>query len=81
MRERERVHGRFFARQLEVRTQYLEEDPGRAAREIALMEGPDTDDVPFVSRTEVVLRTRASFTADECDQVDRWGYNAAVARP
>jgi hypothetical protein len=29
----------------------------------------------FTSRTERELRTRASFTEAECEQVDRWGYN------
>lgn len=73
--ERERVHGRFFGRQRDTRLEYLAEDPERAAREIAILEAPDPDGVPYVSRTEVELRMRASFTLDECAQVDRWGYN------
>lgn len=75
--ERERVHGRFFGRQRDVRIEYLEEDPVRAAAEIAILEAPDPDGVPYVSRTEVELRTRSSFTIDECEQVERWGYNPA----
>ena len=75
MLERERVHGRFFGRQRNVRARYLASDPVRAAREIALLEGPDPDGVPFKSRTEVELRKRASFTEEECEQVNRWGYN------
>jgi len=73
--ERERVHGRFFGRQRDQRIPYLEADPARAAAEIAILEAPDPDGVPYVSRTEVELRTRSSFTIDECEQVDRWGYN------
>ncbi len=73
--ERERVHGRFFGRQRDVRLAYLEADPVRAAAEIAILEAPDPDGVPYVSRTEVELRLRASFTLDECEQVERWGYN------
>ena len=75
MLERELVHGRFFGRQLEVRTRYLDADPERAAREKAIMGGPDPDGIAFGSRTEVELRKRASFTDDECEQVTRWGYN------
>ena len=75
MLERERVHGRFFGSQRDVRLQYLAEDPDRAAHEIAMGDGPDPDEMPFVSRTEVELRRRAGFTDDECLQVDRWGYN------
>ncbi len=78
--ERELVHGRFFGRQRDVRIRYLEADPARAAREIELLDGPDPDSVPFVPRTEVELRRRASFTDAECEQVDRWGYNGAVPR-
>ncbi len=73
--ERERVHGRFFGRQRDMRLEYLAADPDRAATEIAILEAPDPDGVPFVSRTEVELRLRASFTLDECEQVERWGYN------
>jgi uncharacterized ferritin-like protein (DUF455 family) len=73
--ERERVHGRFFGRQRDVRLEYLSADPQRAAAEIAILEAPDPDGVPYVSRTEVELRTRSSFTIDECEQVERWGYN------
>jgi uncharacterized ferritin-like protein (DUF455 family) len=73
--ERERVHGRFFGRQRDVRLTYLEADPDRAAAEIAILEAPDPDGVPYVSRTEVELRTRSSFTLDDCEQVERWGYN------
>jgi uncharacterized ferritin-like protein (DUF455 family) len=73
--ERERVHGRFFGRQRDVRLTYLSADPARAAAEIAILEAPDPDGVPYVSRTEVELRTRSSFTLDDCDQVERWGYN------
>lgn len=73
--ERERVHGRFFGRQRDVRIEYLEADPERAAAEIAILEAPDPDGVPYVSRTEVELRLRSSFTIDECEQVERWGYN------
>jgi uncharacterized ferritin-like protein (DUF455 family) len=75
--ERERVHGRFFGRQRDVRIEYLEADAARAAAEIAILEAPDPDGVPYVSRTEVELRLRSSFTLDECDQVERWGYNPA----
>ena len=75
MLERERVHGRFFGRQRDVRTEYLEADPARAAAEIAFLEAPDPDGVPYDSRTEVELRLRASFTMDECEQVERWQYN------
>jgi hypothetical protein len=75
MLERERAHGRFFGRQRNVRARYLESDPVRAAREIAILEGPDPDGVPFKSRTEVELRKRISFTEEECEQVNRWGYN------
>lgn len=73
--ERERVHGRFFGRQRDVRIEYLEADPERAAAEIAILEAPDPDGVPYVSRTEVELRVRSSFTIDECEQVERWAYN------
>jgi hypothetical protein len=73
--ERERVHGRFFGRQRDVRVAYLEADPARAAAEIAILEAPDPDGVPYESRTEVELRLRSSFTLDECEQVERWGYN------
>jgi uncharacterized ferritin-like protein (DUF455 family) len=73
--ERERVHGRFFGRQLQLRESYLAADPERAAREIAVMEGPDPDGTPFTSRTEVDLRKRASFSDAEMEQVRRWGYN------
>jgi hypothetical protein len=73
--DRERVHGRFFGRQRDVRLAYLERDPVRAAREIAILEGPDPDGIPFKSRTEGALRRRASFTDDELRQIDRWGYN------
>jgi hypothetical protein len=73
--ERERVHGRFFGRQRDVRIEYLEADPERAAAEIAILEAPDADGVPYLSRTEVELRLRASFTIDECEQVERWQYN------
>lgn len=76
MVERERVHGRFLARELDVRTRYLGADPERAAREIAMMERPDPDLLPFVSRTEFELRARAGFTSEESDQADRWAYNA-----
>jgi uncharacterized ferritin-like protein (DUF455 family) len=75
MVERERVHGRFFARQRTFRTEYLARDPERAAWEIARAEGPDPDGLTFRSRTERELRRRASFTEEECAQVDRWGYN------
>ena len=75
--ERERVHGRFFARQRDARLRYLAADPERAAREIEILDGPDPDAVPFLPRTEVERRLRASFTLDECEQVDRWGYNRA----
>jgi hypothetical protein len=75
--ERERVHGRFFGRQRDIRIEYLEADPARAAAEIAILEAPDPDGVPSASRTEVELRLRSSFTLDECDQVERWGYNPA----
>jgi hypothetical protein len=75
--ERELVHGRFFGRQRDVRIEYLEADPERAAAEIAILEAPDPDGVPYVSRTEVELRLRSSFTIDECDQVERWRYNPA----
>jgi uncharacterized ferritin-like protein (DUF455 family) len=75
MLERERVHGRFFGRQRDVRVAYLEADPARAAAEIAILEAPDPDGVPYESRTEVELRLRSSFTLDECEQVERWGYN------
>jgi uncharacterized ferritin-like protein (DUF455 family) len=75
MLERERVHGRFFGRQRDARAAYLAEDAERAAREIAIMEGPDPDLMPFTSRTEVALRQRCGYTYDECLQVDRWGYN------
>ena len=75
MLERELVHGRFFGRQIEVRTQYLDADPERAEREKAIMGGPDPDGIQFGSRTEVELRKRASFTDEECEQVTRWGYN------
>jgi len=75
MLERERVHGRFFGRQRDVRIEYLEADPERAAAEIAILEAPDPDGVPYVSRTEVELRLRASFTIEECEQVERWQYN------
>jgi len=75
MLERERVHGRFFARQRNVRARYLAADPVRAAREVAILEGPDPDSVPFASRTQVELRKRASFTDEECEQVERWGYH------
>lgn len=78
--ERELVHGRFFGRQRDVRVRYLEADPERAAREIELLDAPDPDAIPFVPRTEVELRRRASFTDAECEQVDRWGYNGAVPR-
>ena len=73
--ERERVHGRFFGRQRDLRIRYLEADPERAAREIAIFEGPDLDGMTFTSRTERELRKRASFSEAECQQVDRWGYN------
>ena len=73
--ERERVHGRFFGSQRDACLAYLAADSNRAATEIALMEAPDPDGVPYVSRTEVELRLRASFTIDECEQVERWGYN------
>ncbi len=75
MLERELVHGRFFGRQLEVRTRYLDADAERAEREKAIMGGPDPDGIQFGSRTEVELRKRASFTDEECEQVTRWGYN------
>jgi len=75
MVERERVHGRYFAGQARVRQEYLARDPERAAWEYAVTQGPDPDGIAFRSRTEVELRRRASFTDDECDQVDRWGYN------
>jgi hypothetical protein len=75
MLERELVHGRFFGRQRNVRAVYLAADPERAEREIAILEGPDPDGIPFESRTEVELRRRASFTEEECEQVSRWGYN------
>jgi hypothetical protein len=73
--ERERVHGRFFGRQLALRQQYLAADPDRATREIDAMEGPDPDGIPFSSRTEVELRKRASFSEADLEQVRRWGYN------
>jgi uncharacterized ferritin-like protein (DUF455 family) len=73
--ERELVHGRFFGAQRDVRLAYLEADPERAAAEIAILEAPDPDGVPYESRTEVELRLRCSFTVDECEQVERWGYN------
>jgi hypothetical protein len=79
MLERERVHGRFFGSQRDVRLQYLAEDPDRVACEIAMGDGPDPDEMPLVSRTEVELRRRAGFTDDECLQVDRWGYNLPLA--
>ncbi|HLN17472.1 MAG TPA: DUF455 family protein [Acidimicrobiales bacterium] len=77
MIERERVHGRFFGRQRDCRQQYLEADPERARREIEILARPDPDGMAFESRTEVELRRRASFTIEECEQVDRWGYNPA----
>ena len=76
--DRERVHGRFFGRQRDVRLAYLDRDPDRAAREIAILNGPDPDGIPFMSRTEGTLRRRASFTDDELRQVHRWGYNAGT---
>jgi len=76
MIERERVHGRFFGRQRDLRVKYLEADPERARWEIEILEGPDPDGMTFESRTERELRKRASFTEAECEQVDRWGYNA-----
>jgi hypothetical protein len=79
MLERERVHGRFFGRQRNVRARYLAADPARAAREIAILEGPDPDNVPFTSRTQIELRRRASFTDEECEQVERWGYHPPAA--
>jgi hypothetical protein len=75
MIERERVHGRFFGTQRDMRLQYLDADPERAAREIAIFESGDLDGMTFKSRTERALRHRASFAEAECDQVDRWGYN------
>jgi 1,2-phenylacetyl-CoA epoxidase catalytic subunit len=75
MIERERVHGRFFGRQRDLRASYLEADPERARREIEILEGPDPDGMIFESRTERELRKRASFSEAECEQVDRWGYN------
>ena len=75
MLERELVHGRFFGRQRKVRAEYLAADTERAAREIAILEAPDPDGLTFQSRTEVELRRRASFTEEECEQVNRWGYN------
>ena len=75
MLERERVHGRFFGRQRDVRVEYLEADAERAAAEIKMLEAPDPDGVPYSSRTEVELRLRASFTMAECEQVERWQYN------
>jgi len=75
MIERERVHGRFFGRQGEERDRYLQADSERAECEIRILEGPDPDGMTFESRTEVELRLRASFTEEECEQVDRWGYN------
>jgi len=77
--ERELVHGRFFGRQRDLRSRYLEADPERAAQEIAALAGPDPDGVPFQSRTERELRRRVSFTEAEIDQVDRWGYNPRSA--
>ncbi len=67
------MHGRFFGTQRDLRTRYLEADPERARREIAIFEGPDLDGMTFTSRTERDLRKRASFTEAECEQVDRWG--------
>ncbi|HEY1615946.1 MAG TPA: DUF455 family protein [Rhizomicrobium sp.] len=81
MLERELVHGRFFGRQRNVRARYLQADPERAAREIEIVDSPDPDGIAFVSRTEVELRRRASFTEEECEQVDRWGYNPRSALP
>lgn len=75
MLERELVHGRFFGSQRDLRLEYLQADPERAAREIAILEAPDPDGVPYGSRTEVERRLRASFTLDECEQVERWRYN------
>jgi len=75
MLNRELVHGRFFGRQHNVRSAYLEADPERAAREITILDGPDPDGLDFASRTEIDLRRRASFSDDECLQVERWGYN------
>lgn len=77
MLHRELVHGRFFGRQYQIRAAYLEADHERAAREIAFAEADDPDGLDFASRTEVDLRRRASFTDDECLQVERWGYNRA----
>ncbi|MEI9930845.1 MAG: hypothetical protein WDM89_09925 [Rhizomicrobium sp.] len=79
MLERELVHGRFFGRQRKIRAEYLAADPERAAWEIAILEAPDPDGLTFESRTEVELRRRASFTEEECAQVDRWGYNPLSA--
>jgi uncharacterized ferritin-like protein (DUF455 family) len=73
--ERERVHGRFFGRQRDVRTQHVEAYPELAAAEMAILQAPDPDGVPYVSRTEVELRMRVSFTLEECKQVERWRYN------
>ena len=76
MIERERVHGRFFGSQRDMRAAYLAADPDRARWEIEVYEeGPDLDGMTFQSRTERELRKRASFTEAECEQVDRWGYN------
>jgi len=76
MIERERVHGRFFGSQRDMRAAYLAADAERARWEIETYEeGPDLDGMAFRSRTERELRKRASFTEAECEQVDRWGYN------
>lgn len=73
--ERERAHGRFFGGQRDIRLKYLAEDPERASREIAILEAEDPDGVPYQARTEVDRRLRASFTLDDCEQVERWGYS------
>jgi hypothetical protein len=53
MIERERVHGRCFGAQPDLRAWYLQAaDPERARREIAIFEGPDLEGMTFRSRTE-----------------------------
>ncbi len=80
MSERERVYGRFFGAQRDLRTRHLVAGPERARREIAIFEGPDLDGTTFSSRTERELRQRACFTEAECERVGRWGSNGPVDR-
>jgi hypothetical protein len=74
--ERERVQSQFSGRQRDIRVRCLQADPERAAREIDILAGLNSERAPFASAPDVELRRPATFAAAECAPVTRWDHRA-----